>query len=938
MKRIIAALMCVTLFAAVIPCAYAQSDRAMSERKKENINHFFDAFPVITKEMTEDEVITRGEFAEIIQNMLEKAEMSGTMRKSVTDNLLEDRPNDVISDLEAISSAVHFLNGEYIININKNYNAGIWDAVKKLNIDIALSGDKKNADWIKKLIYNTLHAYTAEVKGIDGGQSIMGIDESGTYIEKYWDLDKIEGVFTQNSMIDINGKSAAGTNSIVINGNEYISYLTYENSSYIGQYVTAYAVNDGIREGEICCMYPNEKYSASVVINNSNIRNFKNFNSISESIEGRIKKYSISLTADIYYNFDYLGPVRAVDYDSEIIKTVMNEVMNGKSCQIRMIENTGDGKYDFIWIQSFDNYVVGGYSYNNGKIEDLYGERLDIKEAFDDNRVVLFDKDNRLANVTDLQENDVISVITGKNGDAIIQMFGYWSRETVSGRIDKVRDDSYVIDNSTYYACARYLEQISEGNHSTPELKIGLQTTFYLNVFNEIAGVSMNDRYEQDVSYAFIISAYYDANTQEGGVKLLNEDGNVENRLLDKKVSVNGKSYKNEKITERLAELSNEIVDDNMCSVYRMAKITLRDNVIKKIELAFKEVRPDGVSLSQLYPDDILYSGGQNTDGTDVTLADVVYKNNTFGKRVGMTALTVIFDVPLREQGEQAIGDQEAYSVTSVSNMQDDCVLGLGGIKKVGDAAGGAYMEFFDTDNTLFASAAVRYYPYNPEKGGVTTPPEMLADCIVVTDVVTRSVNEDDEPVILIEGYRAGSPVSMITTPVKDISHMWQQFSTLSDSETGAHLETADGTHIRPDDVAVTGVLPGDVIQVTTNAKNEISNILINVRGGESENAAWLMINGNGTNTSVLSAGAGHGNEYLGVNYGTVETFRDGKAVMNELDGKRRVYSIGNPTITVYNRTKQYALKGSTADIERGKDMYIRQYYSQIKEIVIFED
>lgn len=151
-------------------------------------------------------------------------------------------------------------------------------------------------------------------------------------------------------------------------------------------------------------------------------------------------------------------------------------------------------------------------------------------------------------------------------------------------------------------------------------------------------------------------------------------------------------------------------------------------------------------------------------------------------------------------------------------------------------------------------------------------------------------------------------------------------------------METADGTHIRPDDVAVTGVLPGDVIQVTTNAKNEISNILINVRGGESENAAWLMINGNGTNTSVLSAGAGHGNEYLGVNYGTVETFRDGKAVMNELDGKRRVYSIGNPTITVYNRTKQYALKGSTADIERGKDMYIRQYYSQIKEIVIFED
>lgn len=963
MKKILAALMSIIIITACINCGYAADNSAQSERKTENIELFFKTIPVITDEMTEDGVITRAEFAAILANVIQKTEMQTVSAYTDFEDVSSDdlyyqeicmvtglqylngdkkqngavrfRPEQKIADIDAIESMIHLLQGTYIINLHKNRTEGIWDAADKLNLDISLNSKSDNAEWIKKLVFKALHAYAGDTYGISNGAIMAGVDENHTYIEKYWHLDKVEGIFSSNSLINIHGGKEVGANQIIIGDMQYTSYLVYENNAYIGQYVTAYVFNDGAREGEVCCMYPHEKYLPSVTVKGHDISNMKNFSSVIQETNRSRKKYSVSDTAGIFYNFEYQGPVRAADYNSDFIKAITEEIEKGQSCQIRLVENTGDNKYDFIWIQSFENHIVNSFSYNDGRIEDLYGEKLKVREAFDDNRMVLFDYENHLANASALQANDVISVFVTKNGDEIEKMYGYLSKEVVSGKIDAINSDYCTIDDDKYYISEQYLRKVNEGSSNTIELKSGVQTTFFVNVFDEIVGVSMNDYYEENVSYAFLIQAYYDKNTEEGEIKLLNENGDVIYQKYADKVTINDKKYKYEKI---LTALSDEPSQNDIYNIYRMAKITVRKGEIKKIELAYRDIRPDGASISRLYPDTILYSDGQNTDGTNIALSDIVYKNNTFGKRVGITTSTVIFDVPVRENGEQPVRDKKAYSVTSVSNMQDDCVLGLGGIKKAGASAGGAYMEFFDCDDTLFSSAAVRYYSYNSNTGGMAAPPEMQSDCIIVTDVTAQTINDDDEPVIIIEGYKAGNPVSFMTVPIIDELNLWQQFPTLTDNELGAHLETVQGVTVKPEDIAQTGILSGDVIQVTMNNKNEISNILINIRGGDADDAAWLMTNGNGSNTSILSAGAGHGNEYLGVNYGKIDVISNGKVVLKELDGKRRVYSIGTPTITCYSRKDKSAYKGSTADIETGKDMYVRQYYSQIKEIVVFDD
>lgn len=963
MKKLISMLISITILVSA-SFTVSADDSAAAERRSRNIDSFFDAFPVITDEMTSDGTVTRAELACVINNILKRGSrgsISGNqynfpdvnkdteyydeINAAVSLGYMNDlgvsggfRPDDAVTDTEAAECMAHMLGVDYMLGADTD--AGIWRAIYNADIRIERFSGTDNAEWIKELVYKSLNAHIGVVSGTDHGNTEMSVDNDTAYIEEYWNIKQTEGVLSANSILEINGKSAAGDNSVMIGDEKYISYLIYENNAYIGQYVTAYVSTEGIDEGRIMCMFPNERYEPSLVIDSRNVENLENLSRIrTRDKNGRTKTYSVSPLANVYFNFEYMGPVRAMDYSSDRVKAVLDAVSAGQSCEIILAASQRKGDYDFVWIRSFENYAVSSFTYSDYSIQDQFGAELKLEDAFRDNNVVLFDDEGKLANAAAIQENDILSLMLSYgSGGSVGKAAGYLSRRTVSGTLSSVSDDGCVIEGSLYYVSGRYKELSDSNDKNVIALKSGISSTFYLNRFNEISSVSFADYYKDGESYVFIMYAFYDNNEVKSGIKYLSEDGAVNGEILSEKVTINGARYSGRDIIDAMSRISGSSIVKDGCDVYKLAKITRANNEIKKISLAFSEARPEGSPADELYPDQILYSRGNNTDGTAVTLADVVYKNNTFGKRVGITTSTVIFDVPIKNGAR--VKDEDAYMVTSVSNMMDDCVLGLGGVKKIGDDGKGAYMEFFDTDSTLFASAAVRYYSYDAGVGGVASPPEMLADCLIVSRISGEAVNEDDEPIKIIEGYQAGAKVKYETAPIRDTGNPWGQFVTLTDPEKGAKLEYADGSVIAPEDISSTGILPGDVIQLTLDSRNRISNMLINLRGGEKERAAWLMMNGNGTTTSILSAGSGHGNEYLGVNYGEVTEIKSGKMVLQELDGKQRVYSIGSPTITVYDRSakKNNARKGGTGDIKIGRDVYVRQYYSQIKEIVVFED
>ena len=131
--------------------------------------------------------------------------------------------------------------------------------------------------------------------------------------------------------------------------------------------------------------------------------------------------------------------------------------------------------------------------------------------------------------------------------------------------------------------------------------------------------------------------------------------------------------------------------------------------------------------------------------------------------------------------------------------------------------------------------------------------------------------------------------------------------------------------------------MPGDAIQVLKNSKGEIINILVLMRAANKDEAAWLIPTAP-SNSGLSNLNQGQGNQYLGVNYGSIVEYEDGKLVLDELDGVRRVYLLGNTTITAYNRVTGKVSKADIGDLEIGKDIFIRQYYSGIKEVVYYID
>ncbi len=907
---------------------------------RDNIDSFYNIFPIIGEEIKQDGSISRAEFAQIIAGIFERGGINysgnyafddvsasdpyygavstvlaaGCMSgDSGEDGIYHFRPNDAISDDEAVKTLVYMLGYGYLSECYGAYPDGARQAAQRLDLyDGASSGGA--VEKISAYVYNALHAYVAEDVE-SSAKSITYEPGDETYMEKYWDISKIGGVLNKNSFIDINGADAAAAGRIEIDNEMYTSDFSYENVEYLGRYVTAYVYIDGENEGAVAGMFPDSKYDSFVKVNGENIYEINDFSRIQTGESRREKTYTMAPEANVFYNFQFLGPVRAVNYESADVKKALETLGDGRNCEIVLADNNGDGKYDFVWVREYEDYQVESFVSSECKIIDAYDSTvLKMQDAYDSDKIALF-KDGRAASVNDIAKNSIVSLFWSGSKENITGAIGYISDAQVSGEINIVGDNECGIDNVKYKIGKRYEKLLEGRNKNVIDLRTGTSSVFYLNAFGSIAGVSSASYYRPGESYVFLIKAVNDM--EDVSIKVLNTDGDIVMLQCANSVAVNGSNAKGENVFTRLRGLGSAIGIDpteENAYIYKLAKIKVNDDG----EVTNVEAEVSGSSDKRRLTADLTLS-----TAAAKSYSDIVYKNSTIGKSVGMSSSTVIFDVPNTATASQAISDENAFSVTSVNNFTGDTAFGISGANSIANATG-LSMKFFELDGTRFADVAVRYYVYNSTVGGVSGVPEKNQDCLIV-DKVSYSVSDNGENVWLLHGMKSGEEITMQTSEIRDEANPWKQFVTLFDGELESFAGGEDGESKAPECVK-----PGDVIMTSENARGEIINILVSCRGKDAGDLQWI--------TAGSVTGAGHGNEYLGVNCGVIENYSSGKLVVKEIDGVDRVYAFGSPTITIYNRSKKTTSVGSTNAIEAGKEIYIRQYYSQIKEAVIFED
>lgn len=327
--------------------------------------------------------------------------------------------------------------------------AGFLDGVKVHNHELSYSD-------ALALAYNTLHCYMFEIFAFTKDFEYK-VNEDCRALERFHGLLEYKGVVSGvggTTLTEANDN--IGNDRIIVDGKTYI----YEGGhNLLGMYSVYYVKKNPTDEYAINIeyIYADENKNKVLTINSDDIKSF--ISGEFTYYEGR-KKKTIDITGrmDVIYN-----GIAHPDYVNSDFTTV-----DGK---ISFIDNSRDGKYDVIKIESFTYAVVGGVDTTDNVI---YAEYPAGKVIGDANNVEINYYDaGRLAYFGGLKKGAVISIKESKNLADGSKITINQLDSPINGKITALDKETITIDNKEY--------RLSPNHVSDEKLRIGMDVAAYIN-------------------------------------------------------------------------------------------------------------------------------------------------------------------------------------------------------------------------------------------------------------------------------------------------------------------------------------------------------------------------------------------------------------------------------------------------------------------------
>ena len=275
--------------------------------------------------------------------------------------------------------------------------------------------------------------------------------------------------------------------------------------------------------------------------------------------------------------------------------------------------------------------------------------------------------------------------------------------ESVTGRVDEINGDKYIINGEEYRIAANYEEDINLNDEGT----------FYLDKDRNIAAVDATSGLSSN--YAYLVAADlttgFDKNLQ---IKVFDKKGEVKILTSGEKIKLNGKS--NTTPADVLDELNGDDSDVDP-------------------QLITYETNNDGV-LTQLNTAQDKTSAG-TIDKTTFTLnAEDTLKYRASAKKLGsynVNSNTIVFDIP---DGET---DPEKYAVETISIFEDETEYDV---------------SVYDVGEDLTAKVVVV-----TNSNGIAN----LEASAAVVEKIGTTINSDNETVQRLYAFIDGERKSFIT-------------------------------------------------------------------------------------------------------------------------------------------------------------------------------
>ena len=377
--------------------------------------------------------------------------------------------------------------------------------------------------------------------GYENGAVNFTLDKDITILSERRKIYKISGLVDRNNITALTAANDDVDDKFSIND---IVYQTNSDryNDLLGMNVTAWIKdddNDGIGDMLIHAMQ-NEKKNAIKTIDlmdvdsmTADCRQLTYFNE-----NDRLVTAKISNTVRVIYN------------EKAWMHYASSDFLN-KTGTIILIDNDRDGSYDVAKINAYQTMVTESVYLDDDSDCEVVG-----KYTYDGalNRIKLEDRNYKITmdgspiDLKELREWDVLDVYESKEETSkyfVIQV----SRKTAEGTLQSFSEDSVIIEEKEYEITNALLEAIENKDMKAPSVRVASKYKIYLDCSGRIAAWTL---LEVRSKYALLIKIYSDEELNYG-MKILNDENDIERYDLATKIKYNGVSQKVESVVEILA-------------------------------------------------------------------------------------------------------------------------------------------------------------------------------------------------------------------------------------------------------------------------------------------------------------------------------------------------------------------------------------------------
>lgn len=431
-----------------------------------------------------------------------------------------------------------------------------------------------------QLLFNALNCSPVKMR-LDGADVKYDVDETVSVLNKYFDVYRIEGVLNAVGELNLFGGTKANPDCIQIERITISVEDIQELKEFFAQRVFAYAK---LEDEEYRLMYLDGLGTTETIA----------FSDIVQATDDKIyytKDDGTQATAKLseqYYMLYNGDPVA----DWEFLDT-----MTDKHGSVTIRKAFGKQKYDTVVIKSYNDYMISTAFAADKKMTLNYGAKFGDSTTLnldDDSIDLTLTVDGKQADFSALEGGMAMSIFKSKSGKYIEI---HASTKRMNGKVsEKLDSNKVVIDGTEYMIAEEYLEANKTNPDRAKEIKLGIQGVFYLTFDGVIAGMTQKNGNE---TYAVLIKAYVDEDSDKAAIKVFNEYGDFERLTLKENATLDGvrysssedlinalKSYVNLEYKVDYDYENDGVNEDEQLAVYPLISYSEGSDGIKKINTA----------------------------------------------------------------------------------------------------------------------------------------------------------------------------------------------------------------------------------------------------------------------------------------------------------------------------------------------------------------